>query len=53
MSTQLSENTVKVKLSELRKHCRELLEEAEPPPQPQPQPPDNVRQDAAPVERRA
>lgn len=51
MSTQLSENTVKVKLSELRKHCRELLEEAEPPPQP-PQP-DNVRRDAAPVERRA
>jgi hypothetical protein len=29
MSTQLSENTVKVKLSDLRKHCRDLLEKPE------------------------
>ncbi len=30
MSTQLSENTVKVKRSELREHCRDLLEVPEP-----------------------
>ena len=45
MSTQLSENTVKVKLSDLRRHCRDLLE------QPQLQallpPPDGDRPNAA------
>ncbi|HET6628480.1 MAG TPA: hypothetical protein VFG91_01770 [Woeseiaceae bacterium] len=51
MSTQLSENTIKVKLADLRKHCRDLLEEPAPPlPRPQP---DGVREDAAPRERRA
>ncbi|HEX2139259.1 MAG TPA: hypothetical protein VHG33_06060 [Woeseiaceae bacterium] len=48
MSTQLSENTVKVKLSDLRQHCRDLLDRPRPP---SPRP-DDVREDAAPRERR-
>jgi hypothetical protein len=53
MSTQLSENTVKVKLADLRKRCRDLLEEPEqgvPLPRP---PSDDIREDAAPRECRA
>lgn len=52
MSTQLSENTVKVKLSDLRERCRDLLEEADTLTQPQIPIPDDVPEDAEPVERR-
>ena len=50
MSTQLSENTVKVKLSDLRRHCRDLLEAPQPPVAALRAQPDSVREDAAPRE---
>jgi hypothetical protein len=53
MSTQLSENTVKVKVSDLRERCRDLLEEAETLTQPQLPIPDDVPQDDEPVERQS
>ena len=52
MSTQLSENTVKVKLSDLRRHCRDLLEPPSPPVQAFQPPPEGERNNAAPREPR-
>jgi hypothetical protein len=52
MSTQLSENTVKVKLSDLRRHCRDLLEQPQPPVQAFRPPPHGDRPNAAPREPR-
>ena len=52
MSTQLSENTVKIRLSDLRRHCRDLLEQPQPPVAALRPQPDGVREDAAPREPR-
>ena len=51
MSTQLSENTVKVKLSDLRERCRDLLEEADTAREPQARVPDEGKEDPRPLEQ--